>query len=537
MDRREFLKTLAAGSAALAAAPLLGSRALATPAVGASADEGVPNILVVIVDQLRPPMWFPDQQTLDGYLPNIARLRKASVSFNKHYTVAAMCTPSRASMLTGLYAHQHFLLNTGAYEGLPYLDPRFPTWGTALRGFGYKTWWYGKWHVSDGAANPCDLEPYGFSGGTCPSPNGAAGEGLEEDDDIANQFLAWFQENGAGAPWCTTVSFVNPHDIVFYPRQTDRIDGENNPPKVFTALPPNFETPLQLRQRKKPGLQLGMIQASNRMFGNLDYSGAGYEAQWTKMLDLYLQCQRYVDEQLGRVLDALDASPDVAKKTIVVFTADHGEHAGSHGMRGKGGGAYEESMGIPLMVKDPTGRFANAPGTRDQFTCSADLMPLLMTLGLGDNSWRDRPEFQHLAGRLDIAKILSDNNAAGRPYVLHTVDENHIEAARGTVSEAPIHVIAYRSAAGKLAVNSHWKPGTVDLDPAGQESECYDYATDAGRKETANVAPNKPALYTQLYNAMMTDAFANELRKPLPAALQPAQADAKQRYLNYVAGT
>lgn len=535
MDRRSFLKALAAGSAAVAATPLLGSKAFATPAVGATADEGVPNILVIMVDQLRPPMWFPDQATLDGYLPNIARLRKASVSFNKHFTVAAMCTPSRSSMLTGLYAHQHFVLNTGATNG-PYLDPRFPTWGTALRGFGYKTWWYGKWHVSESAQNPCDLEPYGFSGGTCPSPNGGPGQGLDQDDDIAGQFLGWFDQNGAGAPWCTTVSFVNPHDIVFYPKRTDTIPGEDNPPKVFTALPPNFETPMQLRLRKKPGLQLGMIQVANRLFGDVPHSGDGFEAQWTKMMDVYLQCQRYVDEQIGRVLDALDANPDVAKKTIVVFTADHGEYAGSHGMRGKGGGAYEESIAIPLMVKDPTGRFASSVGTRDQLTSSVDLMPLLMTLGLGDNSWRSRPEFQHLAGRLDIAKILADQSAAGRPYVLHTVDEHHVESDRGPIADSPYHVIAYRNSAGKLAVNSNWKAGTVDPDPAGQESECYDYATDSGRKEIQNVAPSKPALYTQLYNAMMNDAYANELRKPLPDSLQPVQADAKQRYLDYIAG-
>ncbi|EUA42375.1 sulfatase family protein [Mycobacterium xenopi 4042] len=68
---------------------------------------------------------------------------------------------------------------------------------------------------------------------------------------------------------------------------------------------------------------------------------------------MYLWLQQQVDTQIGRVIDKLVAHPEIDRNTVVVFTSDHGEYAGSHGLRGKGAAAYEEAIRVPLYLRDP----------------------------------------------------------------------------------------------------------------------------------------------------------------------------------------
>lgn len=541
MDRRTFLKGAGlAAATALGAGPRpAGSRA-AWPGSKPSAP---PNILFIMVDQLRYPQWFPSQDVLDGLLPGMARLRDGAVSFGQHYTAANACTPARSCLLTGLYAHQTGCLLTATKPGGPSsaqttaqpaqslrLYPGFSTWGAMLRRFGYKTTWFGKWHLSD----DCNLEPYGFGGGTCPSPNGLPGQGFSVDPQIADQFSAWFDGQGGTEPWCTAVSFVNPHDISWYYRYSLAVLGERNPPSVFNSLPPNFETAQNLDDRQKPRLQLSLQNTANAAFGPLPFSGQNFEFGWLRMLDLYLQLQRYVDAQIGNVLDALEASPNIAARTIVVFTSDHGEYGGSHGLRGKGGAAYDEAIRVPLYVKDPTGRWARqATQERTALTSSVDIAPLLLTLASGGNALRKDPRYAHLAGRLDLAALLHNPRARGRSYVLHTTDETFAEggATASYAKGVPAHVIGYRTATAKLGLYSLWKQNTLDIVTSGQELECYDYKTPRGRMELDNVAASNPVLCDKLLNTLVHDAIPHELRRPLPDSLRAAQQAGFQEYL------
>lgn len=529
MNRRTFLKT-----AATAGGLFLGNHLLPTawrpdapqPALAA---DGAPNLLVIIVDQMRDPQWFPAQSQLDSYLPNIARLRNGAVNLGGHYTAAAACTPARACLVTGLYTHQTWCMVTGQSQ----LDPGFPTWGTLLRNNGYQTNWFGKWHL---AANNCpDLELYGFGGNACPDPHGAPGQGEARDPSIATQVVNWLgSEQANGGPWCTTVSFVNPHDIMWYPRYTEALPAEGNPPQVFTQLPANYETPAQLIARQKPRIQRALQQIAAQSFGAMAFSGPNHEVAWLEMLDLYLFLQQEVDQQIGRVLDALEAKPEVAANTIILFTSDHGEYGGSHGLRGKGASVYEEAIHVPFYVKDLTGRFtANPEITRTQLTSSVDVAPLLLTLATGGNSWRQQEQYAHLANRLDVAALLRDANAAGRPYILHTSDEpgNEEDPATPYTDDPPSHIIGYRTAAAKLGLYSYWTPGATTLVNEGQESELYEYSTAAGQQEIDNLAPSGSALYDQLYAVLVEDAIPNELRQPVPAYLQATQQQAYSAYL------
>ncbi len=540
-NRREFLRVAGQAGAAALAAPMLNRQVLEDTANAAQSPSSMtqptaskPNILVVVVDQMRDAQWFPDQEKLDQLLPNIARIRNGSVQFQRHFTAACMCTPSRSVMLTGLYTHQTYVFNTQ----VNWLDANFPTWGDALRDLGYATWWYGKWHLEDPNTGDCcsgdDLEAYGFKGGTDPDPAGSPAQGHLQDPQIADQVVTWLAgEDAKTTPWCTTVSFVNPHDIMWYPRFTEQIPAQSNPPKVFSQLPANFETPTDLQNHNKPSLQRSVQTGAAQQFGAMRFNGPGFEKEWLEMLDLYLSLQQEVDKQIGEILDALDANPELSQNTIIIFTSDHGEYCGAHGLRGKGGSAYEESIRVPLYVKDPTGAWAKNPDVvRTQLTSSVDFIALLMTLAQGDGSWRSNSKYSHIANRFDMTALLKDPTAQGRDYVLHTTDEvAYEESPRAFWADDPaVHVIAYRTGEGKVATYSHWNEVTAEILSEGQEAECYDYSTENGRIELENVAVAGNTLYTTL-NAQLTAAIDSDLRQPLPDSLKAAQKSAYFAYL------
>jgi arylsulfatase A-like enzyme len=483
-----------------------------------------PNILMILVDQLRGPQWFTAAPGMAALLPNIMRLRRGGISFERHYTASNDCTPARSTLLTGLYTHQTGCMITGGST----LDPGFPTWGSMLREHDYSTWWFGKWHLTHRdnhwslPLNAGALEPYGFSGGTYPSPDGGPGQGWRMDPHVAGQFEEWFAQASGEQPWCTTVSFVNPHDIAWWHRWSERFPAEAHAPARVRRLPPNFETPELLEAHNKPRLQRSLQATAAASFGPVPFTGPDAAAEWLPFMDLYIKLQQTVDGHVGRILRTLRSRPEVAANTVVLFTSDHGEYGASHGLRGKGGGAYEEAIRVPLVVKDLRGKLTAAPRrARTQLTSSVDVAPLLLTIAHGSQAWREDPHYAHLAGRADLASMLADPSAPGRPHVLHTTDEIVTEfATEAYAANAPLHVVALRTAMAKYATYSNWRPDGITQEPGAQERELYDYRTRAGRHELRNVAGAsrlEPALHAALERALH-----EELRGPLPGRLQPA---------------
>ncbi len=540
VDRRTFLKDgLIAGGmlvgAGLAIADLAedaggsGSQASSPPRRPAararpSRHDQRPNILVILVDQMRFPQWFSAGPAGLDLPPNLRRLSAGAVSFARHYAASNDCSPARSALVTGLYTHQTGCMITGGST----LDPGFPTWGTMLREHGYHTRWYGKWHLTHHDNNWATrageraLDEYGFAGGTYPSPDGAPGQGWHVDPRITSQFEDWLAHEGASEPWCATVSFVNPHDIAWWYRWSDRIPAEATAANVLQRLPPNFETPQMLIERRKPLLQRSLQDTAAASFGSVPFTGPGAAARWMGFLNLYAKLQREVDGHIGRVLAALQSRPALAANTVIVFTSDHGEYGASHGLRGKGAGVYEEGIRVPLIVKDPRGVLTREPQrVRDQLCSSVDIAPLLLTIATGSGDWRREGHYAHLADRLDLAAILTDPRAPGRPYVLHATDETVTEyAIEPYAADAPLHVVALRTPAAKYATYSNWPGEGIDPLSRGQESELYDYRTHGGRLEVDNSAGHSPL--EESLRARLQTAFQDELRRPLPARLQAA---------------
>ena len=165
----------------------------------------------------------------------------------------------------------------------------------------------------------------------------------------------------------------------------------------------------------KPRLQLSLQDTAASSFGAVPFTGPDATRIWLNFLDLYMKLQREVDRHVGNVLRALHSQPKVAANTVILFTSDHGEYGGSHGLRGKGAGVYEEAIRVPLMVSDPRGVLTRAPEqTRTQLTSSVDVAALLLTIATGSDAWRSDPHYAHISGRHDLASILADPASPGR---------------------------------------------------------------------------------------------------------------------------
>lgn len=207
-----------------------------------------PNILLIMVDQMQTPPegYGPNEGAVQDlkeilgfrplsqknaytqFFPGLMRLRQNAVVMKKHYTASAASVPSRSCILTGQYQTTTGLNQTDGLfksaEDVPFLDASgTPTIGDWFRTVGYKTHYFGKWHVSE-AKPPEYLEPWGFSDweSSYPEPHGGTSSNLGTFRDVVftENIVGFLNKEGAdptGAPWLTVASLVNPHDISAWP--------------------------------------------------------------------------------------------------------------------------------------------------------------------------------------------------------------------------------------------------------------------------------------------------------------------------------
>jgi arylsulfatase A-like enzyme len=282
-----------------------------------------------------------------------------------------------------------------------WLDPNsVPTLGDWFRAGGYQTHYRGKWHISfadlmipgthDGLKASDDdgkpipeavaayrkadrLDPFGFSGWIGREPHGAARSdcGTIRDGVFAEQVVDLFGQlataRGEG-PWLTVASFVNPHDIAFSGFGWEQI-LKFGPPD--DTVPEILEPPSQSDSfTGRPACQ----EAFKELWPQMIFETAtdlGYRR-------LYYYLMKLVDQAIGRILEALEAS-GMADDTIVVFTSDHGDLLGAHGgLIQKWCNAFDEATRVPLLMAGP-GIAPGADGVTIP-TSHVDLIPTLMGL-------------------------------------------------------------------------------------------------------------------------------------------------------------
>jgi arylsulfatase A-like enzyme len=599
VSRRIFLERLAA-AALLGAAGASNKPALAQSGSGGWTPPPVlknPNILIVMVDQMRPPMWMNSSQlaSLQTVLPNIMGvIQNNSYNFEQFYVSATQCTASRAGLLTGLYAPQTAMYaNTGEGSGnAPALDTAFPTWGDALPALNpayhaSNVWWFGKWHLST-VESTSPLQDYGFQtrtypGGTVddPDPYGVVNEGSDgtnfnnqvwaSDLMIANDFAAWLKGQSA-SPWCATVSLINPHDICYAPAwlvpPIPPVPTGVAAQQVYFPPPSNSQTPPLFYPSQtvpspwnfenlsgvpnKPSMQYSFLTGLNESFGTISGNNA-----WNLYLNQYLWLQYLVDTEVGVVLSALSASA-FSNNTIVIFLSDHGEYGGSHGLRTKGYAAYDESIRAPFYVQFPgqTGSIA-----MNQMFSGVDFFGLICDLATG-GSGQWRLAYPDLANRQSVWSFLYNNSnetriapsPIGLPYIFHTFD------AAGTGS-GNNHIVCMRTkntagTGAKLSFYAEWAPCTTYPDATPLQWEFYNYNPTAAYPTTGNTgelgndysSSNPTLVQTEYMEALGTMAppatglIATELNPPLIGTgtdskpLSQTQAAAQQLYFSFAGG-
>jgi uncharacterized sulfatase len=321
LSRRTML-TAAAGLTA--GATVLDARA--GPAIAANGNG--PNVMVILVDEMRFPKVFPHgitsaAQFLQTFMPNTYSLWQKGVKFTNHVSAASACSPSRGVLMTGLYSQQTWLGTTiisqpgSTHSDSPPLNPAYPTYGKLFQAAGYATPYIGKWHCSvphqsDGQGA---LSLFGFQGFVNPDPTGYNLEGtygalndsggpFYNDAFVASTAATWLnQQTKHSQPWCLTVGFQNPHDQEFFPAGTeyqtftnmfassdtnpdgylqqsdwstqpcaDEVDWNSNilatPPSYgYPETPPNWESLKSLSA--KPGMQTLNAQYCAMVWGGI----------------------------------------------------------------------------------------------------------------------------------------------------------------------------------------------------------------------------------------------------------------------------
>jgi choline-sulfatase len=305
-----------------------------------------PNVVVFMTDQ--------ESALLPGpaLLPHRERLNARGVRFTHAFTNTPQCSAARASLLTGLEPHRTGVLtNVDAGSlGKP-LSPELPTVGKAFRDAGYRTGYFGKWHLGDENAG---LDEFGFSV-----------HRRGRDKVVAEEAAAWMRAQPR--PWLAWVSILNPHDIYSFVRERAGVTPRAGVRPPATGLADLAGKPAEQREY--------MDKDQGRP--TLNYK----PEDWIRYRSYYLGLMEKADECLGTVMGAIEDWDN----TVFLYTSDHGDALGEHGLPFKGPFMYEPLLRVPLVICAP----GLKPAERDDLVSSIDVAPLLASAA--GVKWPARP--------------------------------------------------------------------------------------------------------------------------------------------------
>lgn len=471
-SRRNFLKIaggVAAGSLLDTALSPVESFATSMQRSLSTRKNSRPNIVFIFTDQERYLGSAAKGLVLDGH----ERLQRRGVTFHNHYCPAVMCTSSRAVIMTGLHTPDNGMFENADMPYVNALSTNIPTIGHMLRKAGYYTAYKGKWHLNREFDTDTperlftkEMDGYGFSDFVWPGDVlvHTLG-GYHHDHMIAGSAISWMREKGRilqddNKPWALFVSLVNPHDIMYFNTDSpgEKIQDTGNLLMQSSRAP---EHPLYRKQwhAPLPSTLHQSLDDPGRPAAHAEFNRAwGYtlglipmeEKRWHRFNDFYFNSLHAVDQQLARILEELDAL-QLNDNTIIIFTSDHGEMGGAHGLRGKGPFAYQEAIHLPLIVSHPDVKGGQHCSS---LTGHIDLVPSILSMCGVDAGKREELAGRTLPGK-DFSPVLNRPAAAD----LHAVRTSTLFTYSGIATNDSdlIRIIAEAKASGtdpKVAIKS-----------------------------------------------------------------------------------
>lgn len=502
-----------------------------------------PNFLFLMVDEMRTPPCYETPELKKWREKNLKAqelLRTYCMDYRRHYAASTACAPSRTTLFTGQYPSLHGVSQTTGMAksshdpDVYWLDPStVPTMGDYFEVAGYQTYYKGKWHISDADIiipgtttaiesvepitgfpnadytnlyyNSNRLDGFGFNSWIGPEPHGgnpinsgASAKNLVggRDPIFAEQVVDLIHDletRDSDKPWLLIASFVNPHDITLYGDYAAALpiyNFEIDQSVPFIPPPPTYDENLESKPLAQQSYKLTYPLALQP-----NYTTAEEHRR------LYYSLEKKVDSELCKVLKAIISSP-MYRDTIIIFTSDHGDTLGSHGLYQKWHNVYEESLGVPLVIHSPV--LFDGYNQTHELTSHVDILPTMLSLaGINFNSTQKILSKNHSEARDLVGKVIlpiAGHTCLEEPIYFLTTDQptsglNQVNAFTNQPYNAVIQPNNIEAVITYLASN---KPNVVYLykyaryfDPNGVANDQYEmYNVTKDPLETRNLINN-----------------------------------------------
>jgi N-acetylglucosamine-6-sulfatase len=356
-----------------------------------------PNLVFILIDDMRYDAFsFMDHPFLET--PHLDRLAAEGVVFENAFVTTSLCSPSRASILTGQYAHRHQVL-----ANRKPLDPDIPTFPQVMQEAGYDTGFVGKWHMGD----PDDSPRPGFrrwisfpgQGRYNDQPLNVDGkriDGAGYTTDVLTEHAIDFITEERDAPFMLYLSHKAVHAPFTAASRHQGEYGEEHYPH------PDTMADTEENYRGKPD----WVRAQRMSWHGVDGMYA-QSVDFDRFVIDYAETLRAVDDSVGKVVGVL-SDAGLLEETLIVFTSDNGFQFGEHGLIDKRT-MYESSIRVPLLVRGPLG---GRGGTRrEQMVLNVDFAPTFVEL-----AGAETPEV--MQGR-SFLPLLGDATEPGRDAFLY----------------------------------------------------------------------------------------------------------------------
>ncbi len=413
------------------------------------ADAARPNIIVIVSDDHRHDALGVVQRELGDRVnfpffksPQLDRLAAGGIRFRNGFVTHSLCSPSRATMLSGLHTHAHGI----TYNEQPFVST--DTWPHVLSANGWKTGYFGKWHMGNQRERPGfqEIATYLNQGIYIDCKFVVNGKDTPTHgwvDDVSADYAVDFIRRSKDTPFALYLGFKAPHDKRF-PAERHKETYSS----VTLKKPDNWNVPAPW----------------------VKDAGWDWDQRHADRIT-YFQTIAGMDDNVGRVLDVLDEL-NLAENTLILYMGDNGYYLGEHGLGDKRT-AYEESMRIPYIIRYPA---VFKPAVRDELVLNLDAAATILDACGLKPTWK-----QHGASLIPLLT----NSPGSVPWRKSFLYQNYRDPAYPKVT---FDVLAVRTETHKY----------IENDGNPEWTQLFDLTADPGENRNLSGDPGSTTVLAEM---------------------------------------